>query len=153
MLIEYSLWLSNSAPLIRVSTRGAHCLAHESTRIGMPSCAVSSDVHLYLRLSTVPHRVIYSFDLTAAFTSGGKPYLTSLALDQAYVFYVTAIMPGLNNGQNLPYVMFSVGYPLSLTMAVFCSMCQFADGMGRVWWCRFSNMLLDRDFVVFLSCA
>jgi hypothetical protein len=40
--------------------------------------------------------------LTAAFTNGSKPYLTSLALDNNYVFYVTAIMPGLNNAMNLP---------------------------------------------------
>jgi hypothetical protein len=43
-----------------------------------------------------------SFDLTAAFTNDSKPYLTSLSPNQAYVFYVTAIMPGLNNVMTLP---------------------------------------------------
>eukprot|EP00730_Choanoeca_flexa_P008734 TRINITY_DN12530_c0_g1_i14.p1 TRINITY_DN12530_c0_g1~~TRINITY_DN12530_c0_g1_i14.p1 ORF type:complete len:350 (+),score=73.24 TRINITY_DN12530_c0_g1_i14:1131-2180(+) len=50
------------------------------------------------------------FDLTGAFTdTKGNPYLSSYATDNNYIFYVTAIRPGLNSNMNLP-------------------MCQFADG-------------------------
>eukprot|EP00730_Choanoeca_flexa_P008732 TRINITY_DN12530_c0_g1_i12.p1 TRINITY_DN12530_c0_g1~~TRINITY_DN12530_c0_g1_i12.p1 ORF type:complete len:275 (+),score=81.50 TRINITY_DN12530_c0_g1_i12:69-893(+) len=51
-----------------------------------------------------------TFDLTGAFTDpSGNPYLSSYATDNNYIFYVTAINPGLNSNMNLP-------------------MCQFADG-------------------------
>ena len=95
------------------------------------SLAVVIAVSLCERLYTLFALVHCRFDLTAAFMDGGNPYLTSPAADGAYVFYVTAIMPGLNNGQNLPYEHGLLALSLRpLTMVVlFCSMCQFADGM------------------------
>eukprot|EP00730_Choanoeca_flexa_P008736 TRINITY_DN12530_c0_g1_i22.p1 TRINITY_DN12530_c0_g1~~TRINITY_DN12530_c0_g1_i22.p1 ORF type:complete len:367 (+),score=61.06 TRINITY_DN12530_c0_g1_i22:110-1210(+) len=52
------------------------------------------------------------FDLTGAFTdTKGNPYLTSPSTDGShYIFYVTAILPGLDSNMNLPMCRFDDGF-------------------------------------------
>eukprot|EP00730_Choanoeca_flexa_P015877 TRINITY_DN7391_c0_g1_i1.p1 TRINITY_DN7391_c0_g1~~TRINITY_DN7391_c0_g1_i1.p1 ORF type:complete len:340 (+),score=60.72 TRINITY_DN7391_c0_g1_i1:27-1046(+) len=52
-----------------------------------------------------------TFDLTGAFTDPkGNPYLSTFSADNNYIFYVTAINPGLNSDLNLPLCQFADGF-------------------------------------------
>eukprot|EP00730_Choanoeca_flexa_P008731 TRINITY_DN12530_c0_g1_i1.p2 TRINITY_DN12530_c0_g1~~TRINITY_DN12530_c0_g1_i1.p2 ORF type:complete len:106 (+),score=13.02 TRINITY_DN12530_c0_g1_i1:110-427(+) len=62
------------------------------------------------------------FDLTGAFTdTKGNPYLTSPSTDGShYIFYVTAILPGLDSNMNLPQ------FPLDCKLS-HCTSTQLQD--------------------------
>eukprot|EP00045_Choanoeca_perplexa_P005308 m.44806 g.44806 ORF g.44806 m.44806 type:complete len:349 (+) comp13049_c0_seq7:62-1108(+) len=81
-----------------------------ATSVTADDCTVGHTNGKALASCTLNDGSTREFDLTAAFMNNSKPYLQSLIVDQAYLFYVTAIVPGMSNADHLPMCKFEDGF-------------------------------------------